>query len=128
MYNLVKVETVFKAGTVQAVVALVFAFGINLSAEVTGVIEGGAAAALGLLTATVVEKVSPILYTGLLTAAGTLVVAFGVPNVSSGAVTAVYALLAIVMASLLREKVSTSNSFHGLRPKPTTSAAQGNPR
>jgi hypothetical protein len=85
IWNLVKLETVFKAGTVQATVALVFAFSINLSAEVTGLIEGGAAAVLGLLTATVVDQVSPTLYTGLLTAAGTLAVAFGVPNVSSGA-------------------------------------------
>lgn len=104
--KLYSLEPVFKAGTVQAVVALVIALGFNLSAGATGVIEGGAAALLGLLTAIVVNNATPALFTGVLTAAATLLVAFGVPHVSSGLVSAVYALLAIVMASLLREKVS----------------------
>jgi hypothetical protein len=98
-------EPVFKVGTVQAVIALFIALKFNLSASVTGIIEGGAAAAGGLFTAFVVEEGAPALFTGLLTAAGTLLVAFGVPNVSSELVSAVYALLAIVMASLLRGQV-----------------------
>jgi hypothetical protein len=100
------IEPVLKAGTVQAVVALVFAFGVDLSPVVTGWIEGGAAAVLGVLTGFVVEEALPAAFTGLMVGLGTLAVAYGVENVTSGLVSAVYALLAIVMASLLREKVS----------------------
>jgi hypothetical protein len=104
--NLAKLEPVFAAGTIQAVLALVVALGFHLSAGVTGAIEAVAAAVLALIVAASVDKVTPVLYTGLLTAAGTLLMAFGVPHVSSGLVSAVNAVVAIVLASLLREKVS----------------------
>ena len=106
----VKLEPVFAAGTVQAVLALVVALGFHLSAGVTGSIEAVAAAVLALVTAAVVNKTTPVLYTGLLTAVGTLIMAFGVPHVTSGLVSAVNALVAIVLASLLREKVSPSSA------------------
>lgn len=99
-------EPVFSAGTVQAVLALVVALGFSLSAGTTGAIEAVAAALLALLAATAVDKVTPVLFTGLLTAVGTLLIAFGVPHVTSGVVSAVNAVLAIVLASLLREKVT----------------------
>lgn len=102
----VKLEPVFTAGTVQAVLGLVIALGFNLSAAATGAIEAVAAAVLALIVAASVDKATPVLFTGLLTAVGTLLVTFGVPHVSSGLVSAVNAVLAIVLASLLREKVT----------------------
>ncbi len=104
--SLLKFEPVLSAGTVQAVLALVVALGFHLSVGVTGSIEAVAAALLALLAASAVDKATPVLFTGLLTAVGTLVIAFGVPHVTSGLVSAVNAVVAIVMASLLREKVT----------------------
>jgi hypothetical protein len=104
--KLLSLEPVFAAGTVQAVLALVVALGFHLSAGVTGGIEAVAAAVLALIAAAVVNKVSPVLFTGLLSAVGTLLIAFGVPHVSGGLVSAANGVLVIVLTSLLREKVS----------------------
>lgn len=106
MKYLLKFEPVFAAGTVQAVLALVVALGFHLSAAVTGSIEAVAAAVLALLVAASVDKITPALFTGLLTAVGTLLIAFGVHHITSGEVSAANALLAIILASLLREKVT----------------------
>jgi hypothetical protein len=106
MKYLLKFEPVFSAGTVQAVLALIVALGFNLSAGVTGAIEAVAAAILALLVAFSVDKVTPVLFTGLLTAVGTLLIAFGVPHINSGEVSAANALVAIILASLLRDKVT----------------------
>ena len=106
MKKLISLEPVLSASTVQAVLALVFAVGVHLSPAVTGGIEAVAAALLALITAASVDKVTPALWTGLVTALGTLLVAFGVHHVNAGDVSAVNVVLAVVLASLLREKVT----------------------
>jgi hypothetical protein len=106
MKKLISLEPVLSASTVQAVLALIIAVGVHLSPAVTGAIEAVAAALLALATAASVDKVTPALWTGLVTALSTLLVAFGVHHISAGQVSAVNALLAIVLASLLREKVT----------------------
>jgi hypothetical protein len=106
MKKLISLEPVLSASTVQAVLALIIAVGVHLSPAVTGGIEAVAAALLALIIAASVDKVTPALWTGLVTALGTLLIAFGVHHVSAGEVSAVNALLAIVLASLLREKVT----------------------
>jgi hypothetical protein len=106
MKKLISLEPVLSASTVQAVLALIIAVGVHLSPAVTGGIEAVAAALLALIIAASVDKVTPALWTGLVTALGTLLIAFGVHHVSAGEVSAVNAVLAIVLASLLREKVT----------------------
>jgi len=106
MKKLISLEPVLSASTVQAVLALVIAVGVHLSAAVTGGIEAVAAALLALIIAASVDKVTPALWTGLVTALGTLLIAFGVHHVSAGEVSAVNAVLVIILASLLREKVT----------------------
>jgi hypothetical protein len=106
MKKLISLEPVLSASTVQAVLALIIAVGVHLSPAVTGGIEAVAAALLALVTAASVDKVTPALWTGLVTAVGTLVIAFGVPHVNAGEVSAFNAVLAVVLASLLREKVT----------------------
>jgi hypothetical protein len=118
MKKLISLEPVLSAGTVQSVLALVIAVGVHLSPAVTGGIEAVAAALLALITAASVDKVTPALWTGLVTAVGTLLVAFGVPHVNAGDVSAVYAVLAIVLASLLREKVTPR--ARTVKPAPAT--------
>jgi len=77
-----------------------------LSAGVTGGIDPAAAALLGLLVAANTKPFAPAALTGLLTAVGTLLVALGVKHVSGGEVSAVNAVVAIVMANVLRAHVS----------------------
>jgi hypothetical protein len=73
---------------------------------VTGGIDPAAAALLGLLVAANTKPFAPAALTGLLTAVGTLLVALGVKHVSGGEVSAVNAVVAMVMANVLRAHVS----------------------
>ncbi len=100
-----ELEPVFTAGTAQAIVALVVAL-FHPAAWVTGVIEAAFAIVAALYAMAKVNPKRPALFTGLVTAIGTLLVALGVPHVNSGLVSAINGVLAIVLASLLREKVS----------------------
>jgi hypothetical protein len=100
-----ELEPVFTAGTAQAIVALVVAL-FHPAAWVTGVIEAAFAIVAALYMMLKVEPKRPALFTGLVTAVGTLLVALGVPHVNSGLISGVNGVLAIVLTSLLREKVS----------------------
>ncbi len=100
-----ELEPVFTAGTAQAIVALVVAL-LHPAAWVTGVIEAAFAIVAALYAMVKVEPKRPALFTGLVTAIGTLLVALGVPHVNSGLISGVNGVLAIVLASLLREKVT----------------------
>ena len=98
-------EPVFTAGTTQAIVALIVAL-FHPSAWVTGVVEAGFGLLTAVFTMLKVEPKRPALFTGVVVALGTLLVALGVPHVNSGSISAVNGLLAIVLASMLREKVT----------------------
>jgi hypothetical protein len=88
------------AAFVQAVLALVVALGWHLTAVETGSIEAAAAAVLALLVAPhVLPGVVPV-FLGALTAIGALLVAFRVPHVSSGEVSAIVAALAALLGSI----------------------------
>ena len=87
------------AAFVQAALSLVVALGFSLSAGQTGAIEAVAAAVLALLTAVAAKTVTVPLVVGAITAAGSLLVAFGVPHVSTGTVAAVAALVAAFLGS-----------------------------
>lgn len=85
---------------VQAALALAVALGFHLTAAVTGSIEAAAAAVLAVLVAPhVVQTVVP-LFMGALTAIGALLVAFRLPHVTSGEVSAVVAVLAALLGSM----------------------------
>jgi hypothetical protein len=120
MKRFLALEPVFTATTVQAVLALVLSAGVHVSPGVAGGVEAVAAAVLALISAAAVDKWQPAVITGLLTAVGTLLVAFGVPHVTGGEVSAVNAVVAIVMGSLLREKVTP---VAAARPSPVRPAA-----
>lgn len=88
------------AGTVQAALALAVALGLHLTAAQTGSIEAAAAAVLALLVATTARPVPVPLLTGALTAIGALLVAFRVPHIDSGEVSAAVAFLAAVLSGV----------------------------
>ncbi|MGH3304016.1 MAG: hypothetical protein ACRDOK_20535 [Streptosporangiaceae bacterium] len=98
--------------------------GLHFSVAQTAGIESTAAAFLAVIAALSVDKATPALYTGLLTAAGTCLTAFAVPHVTPGLVSAVNGILAIVMASLLREKVTPVSKL--TRAPLTPAPAAGN--
>jgi hypothetical protein len=55
---------------------------------------------------------TPVLFTGVLSAAGTAAVTFGVPHVTSGLVSAASVFIELLASSLLREKVTPVVSLH----------------
>lgn len=88
------------AAVVQAALALVVALGFHLTAVQTGSIEAAAAAVLALLAAPHVLPAVVPLFLGALTAIGALLVAFRVPHVTAGEVSAVVALVAAVLGGI----------------------------
>jgi len=88
------------AAFVQSALALVVALGFHLTAVQTGSIEAVAAALLALATAPHVSPPPVPLMLGALTAIGALLVAFRLPNVTSGEVSAIVAALAALLGSI----------------------------
>lgn len=88
------------AGTVQAAIALAITLGLHLTSAETGSIEAAAAAVLALWVARNVRPVPVPLFTGTLTAVGALLVAFRVPHVNSGEVSALVAFLAALLSGV----------------------------
>jgi cytochrome bd-type quinol oxidase subunit 1 len=103
-----KYEPAVVAGAVQAVISLVIALGFHLSATQAAGWEGGASALCGLIVAASVRTPGKLIAaaTGFLTALGTLLIAYKVPHVSAGTVSAVNFLVATVLAYLLRQGVT----------------------
>ena len=108
MLKKINLYPVLSAGFVQAALALLFAFGVHLSPGVTGAIEAVAAAVLGLWTAVKVQPLAPAVITGLFTAVGTLLIALKLPHVSGQEVSALNALVVIIMTSVLHGNVSSN--------------------
>jgi hypothetical protein len=90
----------------QAVVALIVALGTALSARQAGSIEAVAAALGALIVAVSVHPFQVPALTGLLTAAGTVLIAFGVHRVSIETVSAVNLVITAVIAGYVRTQVA----------------------
>jgi len=85
---------------IQAALAFIVALGWHLTPVETGAIGAAAAAVLALLTAPhVLPRVVP-LFVGALTAIGALLVAFRVPGVSPGEVSAIVAAIAALLGGI----------------------------
>lgn len=73
---------------VQAAMGLVVSLGFALSARETGAIEGAVTAGLSLLVAIYTRPFRYATVTGFVSAAGTVLIAFRVPHITPGAVSA----------------------------------------
>lgn len=91
--SIAKNEPAAVVAVVQTLIALVVQFGFTLTAAETGGILAATAAALGLIAAVATRPFAPSAATGLLTALGTVLVAFGVPHVTGGMVSGLNALV-----------------------------------
>lgn len=94
------------AGVLQALISLAVSWGLNLTAAQAGGIEAAGTAVLAILVARSVRPFPVAALTGAMTTIGTLLMAFGVPHVTAGEVSAVNAILASVLALILRGHVT----------------------
>lgn len=102
-----KNEPAAVVAVVQTLLALIVQFGFTLTPAETGGILAATAAALGLIAAIATRPFAPAAVTGLLTALGTVLVAFGVPHVTSGMVSGLNALiLALFALTAVRPQVT----------------------
>jgi hypothetical protein len=98
-------EPVLTQGSTQALAALIIALP-KPGGVLAGVLEAVFAIVTALVVMLKVDPKRPVLLTGLGTGLGTLIATLGVQHPSSGTVSTVNGLLAVVLASLLREKVT----------------------
>jgi len=120
MTYLYKFAPFLSAGLIQAALALVIALGWKPSVGVTGGIEAVAAALLALLTAAQSSDVTVALVSGLLTAVGTLLVAFAVPHVSTGLVSAFNVFFTALAAIYLHTSVPSKAKIKALAAQSVT--------
>lgn len=98
-------EPALAVAILQAAGALIVALGLSLTAKQTGAIEAAIAAAGALVVAASVRPFQVPALLGLLTAAGTVLVAFGIHHITSGQVSAFSATLAVIVAGIVRAQV-----------------------
>ena len=99
---------VLAAAVIQAALAFGVALGLHLTVAQTGAAEAVAAAVLAVVTAAAVRPFEVSVLGGVLTALGTLLVAFRVPHVTPGLVSTAYALFSALIAGFVHGNVSPS--------------------
>jgi hypothetical protein len=95
--TLVQTDPALVASAGQAVIALAITLGLHLTAGEVGATEAAAAAAAGLAVAWYTRPLRTAAAVAFATAAGTLLVAFRVPHVTPGAVSAFSVALAAIL-------------------------------
>ncbi len=106
LLNLIKTEPALITGVVQAVIGLVAGRGFTLCAGQAGADLAVTTAVLGLHTAIATRPFQVSALTALVTAVVTLLIAFGVKNVSPGIVSTLNAAIVAVAALLVRVHVT----------------------
>jgi len=114
LINVIKTEPVLITGLVQSLLALLVGLGFSLTAGQTGALEAGTTAVLALVAAVSVRPFPVAALTGALSAVATVLIAFGVPHISTGAVSSLNAVVVAVLGLVLRGHVTPVASL----PKP----------
>ena len=122
--QLAKTEPALVVGLAQAVLAVLAASGLHFTTDQSGAILGATTAVLGLITAASTRPFAVASLTGLLTALGTLALAYGA-HMPGGAVASVNALVVAFAALIVRGHVSPVAS---LRKPPVPSPSPVPPR
>lgn len=117
----IKTEPVMISGLVQSLLSLIVGLGLSLTAGQTGALEAGTTAVLALIAAVSVRPFPVTILTGAVTAVVTLLVAFGVPHVSTGMVSSLNASIVAVLALVLRGHVTPVASLSKPVPSPSPS-------
>ena len=111
LLNLVRTEPAVFLAAVQALIVLAAQFGLNLTAGEQGGLLAATSALLALVTAAMTHPFRLAALTGFVTAIGTVLLAFAVPHVSPGLVSAVNMVIVAAFA------------FFGVRPQVTPVAS-----
>jgi ABC-type branched-subunit amino acid transport system permease subunit len=117
-----RTEPVVITGLVQSLLALGVGLGLSLTAGQTGAVEAASAALLALGAAIAVRPFPVAALTGAVTAVVTVLVAFGVPHISTGEVSSVNAVIVAVLSLVLRGHVTPTVTLAARRPAPLTAA------
>ncbi len=104
--TIIKSEPALITGAVQAILALVIAVGVNLTAVQSGSILAATTAGLAAIAAMATRPVQVPALTGLITAVVTLLAAFGVNRIQPGVVTTLNGVIVAIMALALRQHVT----------------------
>lgn len=118
LLTLIKTEPALVTGVVQAVIGVVVAFGVTLTTGQSGAVLAVTTALLALIAAVATRPFQVAALTGFGTAVGTLLLAFGVPHVTPGAVAAVNALVTVMAALIVRVHVTPVATLHASPPRP----------
>lgn len=119
--NFLRSEPALILAFVQAGLSLLIGAGLHLTVTQAGSIEAAVAAAAGLVVAVSVKPFAVASLTGLIAAAGTLLITFGVQHVSAGLVSEVNAVVVAVLALLIRGNVTANANL----PSRTLTAPAG---
>jgi hypothetical protein len=103
---LIKTEPALITGTVQAVLALLAGTVITFTASETGAILAVTTAVLALIAAAATRPFQVSALTGFVSAAVTLLIAFGVPGVQPGIVSTLNAVIVAVVMLIVRLHVT----------------------
>ena len=97
--SLIKTEPALFTSAAQALLGVIAAFGVGFTADQTAGILAVTAAALAAVTAAVTRPVNPAAFSGLVTAAGVLIAAYGI-HLNADLIGSINFLLSTVFAFL----------------------------
>lgn len=124
--ELVKTEPAVFLAAVQAAITLAAQFGLTLTAAETGGLLAATSALLALVTAAMTHPFKLAALTGFVTATGTVLLAFGIPHVAPGAVSALNMVIVAAFAFLgVRPQVTPKASLR--KPVPAVPVPQSRP-
>jgi len=121
--NLAVTEPALLMTALQTILALITTLGLGLSTDWTGGILTLAAAVLSAIPGLLARPVQVSAITGLVAAAVTALIAFGVPGIPPGLVAALNAAIVAVMAIILRSHVTTLATLRAQQSKTIPPAA-----
>jgi hypothetical protein len=121
---LLRGEPALLAGTAQTVLSLILGFGVSLTVQQTGGIEAAAAAAGALIVAAANHPFRVGALTGFVSAAGTVLIAWKVPHITAGTLSAANALLTNLVLAYVSLRV-TPKAATPAGPPPPVSPAPG---
>lgn len=116
--NLVLNDGALITGAVQAVLALLSATVVTLTADQESAILAATSAALALVAAFLTSPFRVSALTGFSTALITLLIGFGVPHIQPGIIGAVNAAITVIATLLVSARTDSLAVVRARRPKP----------
>ena len=117
LVTLAKTDPAAVMAAIQAALALAVTLGLTLTPGETGAIEGGTTAVLGLIVAIYTRPFRTGAITALAAAAGTILLAFKVPGITPGAVSAANVFItSLLMLAVTSPQTMSLMLLHRAQP------------